>query len=107
MTPEHRIMNEIRLWCGEHNILCFRYNVGKHKLLDGTYFDTGLPNGFPDLIVLPGEGLIIFCEVKTATSKQRPEQIEFENLVKKRGYKYIVSHSLNEFINQITHLSPT
>lgn len=101
MTPEHRIMNEIRLWCGINNILCFRCNVGKVKLATGAYFDTGLPNGFSDLIILPGNGIIIFCEVKTQYGKQRPDQIEFENLVKKRGYKYIVSHSLNEFITQI------
>ena len=101
MTPEHRVMNEIRLWCGTHNILCFRCNVGKVRLADGGYFDTGLPTGFSDLIILPGNQVIIFCEVKAEKGKQRPEQIDFENLVEKRGYKYIVSHSLNEFVSQI------
>ena len=105
MTPEHRVMNEIRLWCGNHDILCFRTNVGKVKLATGGYFDTGLPTGFPDLLILPGEGLIIFCEVKSAVGRQRPEQIEFEKLVKKRGYKYIISHSLEEFISQINYMN--
>lgn len=105
MTPEHRVMNEIRLWCGEHDIMCFRCNVGTVRLNTGEYFNTGLPPGFSDLIILPGNERIIFCEVKAEKGKQRPDQIYFENEVKKRGYKYIVSHSLNEFINEIKTLT--
>ena len=102
MESEKYVQNQIRLYCGEHDILCFRCNVGKIKTYTGGYFDTGLPNGFSDLIILPGNGLIIFVECKTLKGKQREDQIKFQNIVESRGYKYILVHSLNEFISKMT-----
>ena len=99
---EHNIQNEIRLWCGEHDILCFRCNVGKVKCIDGTWFDTGLPNGFSDLIALTN-GTIYFIEVKTKTGQQRKEQIEFQKTVEARGYKYIVARSVLDVSSAIPY----
>lgn len=101
MTPEHNIQNQIRLWCGQHDILCFRCNVGRVKTVYGTYFDTGLPEGFPDLIILPGNNKIIFCEVKTLKGKQREAQKTFQKEIEKRGYLYIIARSINDIINVI------
>ena len=98
MTPEHKIMNEIRLWCGQHDILCFRCNVGKVKTADGKWFDTGLPEGFPDLLIL-NKGKAIFCEVKTLKGKQREAQINFMNIIRNKGFDYIVARSVNDIIN--------
>lgn len=95
MTPEHRIMNEIRLYCGEHNILCFRCNVGKVRMENGDWFDTGLPSGFSDLLIL-FEGKTIFCEVKTSSGRLRPDQIAFKNVVESRGFLYIVARSVED-----------
>ena len=97
MTPEHKIMNEIRLWCGQHDILCFRCNVGKVKKADGTWFDTGLPEGFPDLLILHN-AIAYFVEVKTPTGKQRPEQIRFMNIIRNRGFNYIIARSVNDIM---------
>ena len=100
MTKEHAIMNSIRLWAGEHNILCFRCNVGKVKIIDRLgnirWFDTGLPEGFPDLILLPGDGKIIFCECKTLKGKQKEDQIKFQKIVESHGYKYILARSVDD-----------
>lgn len=101
MIREHNIQREIMLYCGEHNILCFRCNVGRVKTIDGMWFDTGLPDGFSDLIILPGNERIIFCEVKTAIGKQRDAQKRFEKIVTDRGYKYILCRSLDDFIKKI------
>ena len=98
MTPEQRIMNQIMMWCGKHNILCFRCNVGKVKTETGYWFDTGLPNGFSDLILLTNQ-TIYFCEVKTLKGKQREDQINFMNQVRSRGYTYFVARSINDIIN--------
>ena len=95
MTPEHKIMNEIRLWCGENDILCFRCNVGKVKTVYGDYFDTGLPEGFPDLMILTN-GTIYFCEVKTKTGQQRKAQVAFMNMIRERGYIYIIARSVSD-----------
>lgn len=97
MTPEHKIMNEIRLWCGEHNILCFRCNVGKVRLADGGWFDTGLPEGFSDLLILH-KGVTYFVEVKTPTGRQRPEQITFERTVREHGFIYLIARSVNDIM---------
>lgn len=93
---EHNIQNEIRLWCGEHGIMCFRCNVGHVQCADGTWFDTGLPEGFSDLIILPGNGIIIFCEVKTRYGQQREAQIAFQKTMENAGYTYFVARSIDD-----------
>ncbi len=98
MTPEHKIMNEIRLWCGQHDILCFRCNVGKVRMTDGGWFDTGLPEGFPDLLILNNNGETYYVEVKTPTGKQRPDQINFMNEIRRRGHKYLIARSVNDIM---------
>jgi len=100
MTPEHKLMNEIRLWCGQHDILCFRCNVGKVKTADGKWFDTGLPEGFPDLLILYNK-VVYFCEVKTLKGKQREAQINFMNIIREHGFIYIVARSVNDIISYI------
>lgn len=90
---EHNIQNEIRAWCGEHNIPCFRCNVGKVQCIDGTWFDTGLPEGFSDLIAL-ANGTVYFIEVKTRYGQQRQAQIDFQHMVESHGYTYIVARSI-------------
>ena len=97
---EQNLMNNIRLWCGEHDILCFRCNVGKVKCVNGYWFDTGLPNGFSDLIILHNK-TIYFCEVKTLTGKQREDQINFMNQVRKKGYTYFVARSIDDIISNV------
>jgi len=101
MPNEHYIQNQIRLWCGQHNYLAFRCNVGKVLCADGSWFDTGLPSGFSDLLILDNAGHAIFCECKDRYGTQRKEQKSFEKTVTDRGFKYILAHSLEEFIGKI------
>lgn len=100
-NSEHYIQDSIRLWCGQHNYLCFRCNVGKVLTSQNKWFDTGLPSGFSDLLILGTHGDIYFCEVKSPTGKQRYDQKIFQETVEARGFKYILAHSLNEFISFI------
>jgi len=93
-TREHNIQNEIRLWCGQNNIPCFRCNVGKVKTITGRWFDTGLPEGFSDLIIL-ANNTIYFCECKTATGKQREDQIHFQRYIESYGYTYFIARSVD------------
>lgn len=92
---EHNIQNLIRIWCGQHDILCFRCNVGRVRTDTGQWFDTGLPNGFSDLIILYNK-TIYFCEVKTLKGRQREDQINFMNEVRSRGYNYFVARSVED-----------
>lgn len=106
MSPkrEHNIQNEIRAWCGEHNIWCFRCNVGKVQCIDGTWFDTGLPEGFPDLLVLPGNNIVICCEVKAKYGKQRDAQINFQKEAESRGYTYVLARSVDDVKKTLDNL---
>jgi hypothetical protein len=92
---EHNIQNLIRIWCGERDIPCFRCNVGKVETTKGTWFDTGLPPGFSDLIILYNH-TVYFCEVKTLKGKQREDQINFMNYVRNHGYTYFVAKSIKD-----------
>ena len=101
-TTEHNIQNEIRAWCGEHGYPCFRCNVGKVKCADGTWFDTGLPPGFPDLLILANR-TVYFCEVKTRYGQQREEQRRFQEAMEGYGYTYILARSVIDVERVLTY----
>lgn len=73
---ETDLMNEIRLDLSEKGFATFRANVGKVKLLDGRWFDTGLPKGFSDLFAIK-DGKIYFIETKVKPNKPTKEQLNF------------------------------
>lgn len=97
-TLETRLSKEIRLWCGQNNWLVWHCNVGGGKLENGSYFSTGLPRGFPDLLILTDKGQAIFCECKVHPNKPTLDQINFINNLKQRGFKAFVAYTLEEFI---------
>jgi len=92
---EQNIQRSIMLWCGQNDILCFRTNVGRVQTIYGDFFDTGLPEGWPDLIILYNH-TIYFCEVKTRTGAQRNAQKRFQEMITKRGYTYFVARSIDD-----------
>ena len=84
---EADIQNAIRLALNEYAVI-FRTNVGKVKMQDGRWFDTGLPKGFSDLCGFrKSDGKMIFIEVKNEKGRLRKEQIQFLNAMK--GYPVI------------------
>lgn len=101
MTPESRLKNQIKLYCGERNWLCYHVNVATVQLMTGQYFRTGLPKGFPDLLILTDDGRCIFCETKIKPRKPTTEQLHFINNLQQRGFKAFVAYDLNEFISEV------
>jgi hypothetical protein len=98
MTPEQYLDKQIMLYCGEHNWLCFHCNVGQVLTADGTYFRTGLPVGFPDLLIIKTDGTVVFCETKIHPRKPTQKQLQFIATLKHRGFNAFVAYSLEEFI---------
>lgn len=98
---EHDIQNEIRLWCGEHDLLAFRVNTGSGYTPDGRRFSTGVPSGFPDVIVLTNNGKIIFVECKARYGRVRPDQELLHRELRKRKFTVLVPKSLEQFIKEI------
>lgn len=98
VTPEGRLQNKIKVYCENQHWLCYHCNVGKVRLSDGRFFSTGLPKGFPDMLIIKGDGSVMFCETKVKPRKPTKEQVEFILDLQKRGFVAFVAYSLNEFI---------
>jgi hypothetical protein len=107
---------------GEHNIQVscvnwFRYQYPylskvlfaipngswRDKITAKNLKDEGVTSGVADLILLKGNkhygGLCI--EMKTPQGKQSPAQKEWQEEAEKNGSKYVICHSIYEFIKEI------
>ena len=98
---ETDIMNLIRVKLPEIGLTVFRANVGKIKLSDGRWFDTGLPKGFSDLFAVK-DGKAYFIEVKKPGGTVSPEQINFIDQMQKRGCVAGIAHSPEEAIKLVS-----
>lgn len=97
-TPEKNLSNRIRLHAGKHNILAFDVNTGGGLLANGGYMRTGLPKGFPDLMLLTNTGKIAFVEVKTKTGRLATHQRDFIDMLTKRGFIATVVWSFEDYL---------
>lgn len=100
-TPEQILDKKIMLYCGEQGWLCFHTNVGSVLTADGRIFHTGLPKGWPDLMIIKPGGIIIFCETKIHPRKPTQDQLNMIALLNKYNIKAFVAYSLEEFIKKI------
>lgn len=91
---EMDLLNEIRLNVQRMGCTSFRCNVGKVRTPDGRFFDTGLPKGFSDLLVVGKEGEAIFIETKIAPNKPTEQQCKFLLSMIKQGCKAGVAYSV-------------
>lgn len=96
MTTESLIQNQIRVALSKAGHTVFRINVGKVKMQNGRWFETGAPKGFSDLFGFRPDGRIFFIEVKNETGKLRPEQEKFIEQMKKRGALAGVARSVED-----------
>lgn len=95
------VQNSIRLALNPYAIV-FRANVGTVRMIDGRYFDTGLPKGFCDLFGFrKSDGKIFFIEVKNAKGKLRDAQKHFIKTMQENGAIAGVARSPEEAINLI------
>lgn len=102
---EADIQNSIRLALNPHAII-FRVNSGKVRMTDGRYFDTGVPNGFPDLCGFrKSDGKMIFLEIKNETGRLREEQKKFLEVVSQYDVISGVARSAEEAIRIVTEVN--
>jgi|SRR5690625_421783 len=96
------IQNSIRLALNPYAV-CFRMNVGKVRMADGRYFDTGLPRGYSDLSGFrKSDGKMFFLEVKSAKGRLRKDQEHFLNTMSQYPVITGVARSAEEAIKIIT-----
>ena len=96
MTTESSIQNQIRVALSKAGYMVFRINVGKVRMVDGRWFDTGAPKGFSDLFGFRPDGQVFFIEVKNEIGKVRQYQKEFMKAMKKRGVLVGVARSVED-----------
>jgi len=110
MIPENVIQAEIYKWYNNnfclksHDPQCIIFSVpngGTRNIKEALLLKaTGLVAGVSDLIVIK-QNEIIFVEVKTEIGKQSKEQKDFQKIIEKLGFKYILVRSLEDFKKQI------
>jgi hypothetical protein len=81
---EHDLQNLARIELSKQGFKVFRVNVGKFKLADGRWFDTGLPKGFSDLLAVR-HGRAHFFEIKGDRGRPSAEQLNFIEQMQKIG----------------------
>lgn len=96
---EHDIQNLIRMELARIGIPVYRANVGRVRMADGRYFDTGLPKGFPDLFGFKPDGQIFFIEVKNLKGRVRSEQKIFLERAKSQGALAGVARSVEDALD--------
>jgi hypothetical protein len=79
-----------------HNPREIIFHVPNEGANNGRLVSIGLYPGCADLI-FTWKGQHHYCEIKTPTGTQSPNQKKFENHVKQAGYKYHLCRSLEEF----------
>lgn len=102
MTPEQVLDKNIMLICGKNNWFCFHTNVGKIKFYDERqekerFFDTGLPKGWPDLMIITDFGKVFYCETKIHPRKPTADQLKIIKLLREKGVLAFVCYSIEEF----------
>lgn len=97
MTREQKIQNDVRVAISQHGCTIFRANVGKVKMDNGRWFDTGLPKGFPDLFgYRHSDGKMFFIEMKNETGRLREDQKKFAKILKTVPVLYGVARSVDD-----------
>ncbi len=94
---EGDLMRQILVALSEDGHFAYRCNVGRFKMADGRWFDTGLPPGFSDIAGFrAGDARAYFLEVKTPTGRASPQQLAFIAAMQARGAIAAVVRSVEE-----------
>ena len=101
---EHDLQNSIRLKLSKEGYTTFRANVGKVKLADGRWFDTGLPKGFSDLFAVKS-GRVYFIECKVKPNTPTPEQLNFIERMREQGCRAGVAYTVEEAMEIVKGVS--
>lgn len=82
-------------WTGESE------RVGQDIIIRGARrFSTGLPKGFPDLMVLTPRGGVVFMELKTATGRLSEAQRRFHAFLMRMNQHVCVCRTVEEAIRE-------
>lgn len=104
---ETDLMHSVMLAASKAGNMIFRANVGKVRMADGRWFDTGLPKGHSDLYGFRSDGRVFYVETKMHPRVPTSEQVRFLQAVIKRGGIGGVAYSVDEAMEIIAWLPET
>lgn len=62
---------------------------------------SGTLKGVADLVIVGGNGKVLFVEMKAGKNKQEDSQVIFQQKVENLGHKYIICRSLEQFMKEV------
>ena len=104
MTKEKALSKRIQLLCGQHDIIALDVNVGGGELVRGGYFTSGLPKGWPDLMLLTNDGRTIYVEVKVHPNRPSEDQKRTLKLLTQRKHPAFIAWSVEDFIQKMSDI---
>lgn len=104
MTPETVLKNQIELWCGQHNWLCFHCLNGTFYDMRGNVVKLAFPVGWPDLLIVTDKGQCAMIETKIHPRKPTSEQVKCQENLRNRGFISGTVYTLEEFVNLVKML---
>jgi hypothetical protein len=100
------LQKNIEIDCGKRGWVCFHFNPGKKHLIDNTWWNSGIPKGWPDLIIFTNKGTTFFVETKVKYNKPSKEQRIFKEVFNKKGHVVEYVYSMQQW-NDIINLKIT
>jgi len=99
MKSELILQKRIQLDCGAEGWIAEHYESKKLLLPNGMYADSGVPVGYPDLTIYPGNGIVVFVETKIKYNKPSDEQLLFRDRMVNLGYLHKFIYSFEAWLN--------
>jgi len=94
---ESNLQKLVMLDCGNEDWIAEHYESKKLLMPNGRYADSGIPVGYPDLTIYPGNGLVCFAELKVGNNKTSDEQDAFIARMSAKGYLCRVIYTMKEW----------
>jgi hypothetical protein len=102
MTETNDTTNKILKFFFDRRILAWRQNNGVIPLAKGKGYKSAMRKGLPDIFaILPPNGRIVPCEVKTGKDRLSAVQEAFLDCCDEAGATPLVVKDYEDFLNQI------
>ena len=99
VKSERNIQALILMALSEAGCLVWRQDTGAYKAPDGRLIRYGLCNGSSDVIGVAKDGRFLAVEVKTATGRVSPAQVQFLDAVRRAGGRAGVARSVEDALS--------
>ena len=102
MRKELNLQNECMLYASSHNLFCYHFEATSYQLPNGSYVNSNVPVGWPDLTIISPDGKVMFVELKIKPNKPSKKQLHYLSVLPNA----FLCYSLDEFKEAIKILLP-